>query len=287
MKGIVLAGGSGTRLYPITKAVSKQLLPLYDKPMIYYPISILMLAGIKEILIISTPRDLPLYKDLLGDGSDLGIRFEYEIQENPNGLAEAFIIGEKFIGDENVALILGDNVFHGHRFSEILKRATKLESGAIVFGYYTKNPESFGVVEFDDNGKVISVEEKPKKPKSNYIIPGLYFYDNNVIQIAKNVKPSKRGEIEITSVNEEYLKRGELNVELLGRGMAWLDTGTHDGLLEASNFIETIQKRQSLYVACLEEISYNLGYITKEKLLELSEPLKKTDYGKYLIKLAK
>ena len=287
MKGIVLAGGSGTRLYPITKAVSKQLLPLYDKPMIYYPISILMLAGIKEILIISTPRDLPLYKDLLGDGSDLGIHFEYEIQENPNGLAEAFIIGEKFIGDENVALILGDNVFHGHRFSEILKRATKLESGAIVFGYYTKNPESFGVVEFDDNGKVISVEEKPKKPKSNYIIPGLYFYDNNVIQIAKNVKPSKRGEIEITSVNEEYLKRGELNVELLGRGMAWLDTGTHDGLLEASNFIETIQKRQSLYVACLEEISYNLGYITKEKLLELSEPLKKTDYGKYLIKLAK
>ena len=287
MKGIVLAGGSGTRLYPITKAVSKQLLPLYDKPMIYYPISILMLAGIKEILIISTPRDLPLYKDLLGDGSDLGIRFEYEIQENPNGLAEAFIIGEKFIGDENVALILGDNVFHGHRFSEILKRATKLESGAIVFGYYTKNPESFGVVEFDDNGKVISVEEKPKKPKSNYIIPGLYFYDNNVIQIAKNVKPSKRGEIEITSVNEEYLKRGELNVELLGRGMAWLDTGTHDGLLEASNFIEKIQKRQSLYVACLEEISYNLGYITKEKLLELSEPLKKTDYGKYLIKLAK
>ncbi|WP_296893674.1 glucose-1-phosphate thymidylyltransferase RfbA [uncultured Methanobrevibacter sp.] len=287
MKGIVLAGGSGTRLYPITKAVSKQLLPLYDKPMIYYPISILMLAGIKEILIISTPRDLPLYKDLLGDGSDLGIRFEYEIQEKPNGLAEAFIIGEKFIGDENVALILGDNVFHGHRFSEILKRATKLESGAIVFGYYTKNPESFGVVEFDDNGKVISVEEKPKKPKSNYIIPGLYFYDNNVIQITKNVKPSKRGEIEITSVNEEYLKRGKLNVELLGRGMAWLDTGTHDGLLEASNFIETIQKRQSLYVACLEEISYNLGYITKEKLLELSEPLKKTDYGKYLIKLAK
>lgn len=287
MKGIVLAGGSGTRLYPLTKAVSKQLLPLYDKPMIYYPISILMLAGIKEILIISTPRDLPLYKDLLGDGSDLGIHFEYEIQEKPNGLAEAFIIGEKFIGDENVALILGDNVFHGHRFSEILKRATKLESGAIVFGYYTKNPESFGVVEFDDNWKVISVEEKPKKPKSNYIIPGLYFYDNNVIQIAKNVKPSKRGEIEITSVNEEYLKRGELNVELLGRGMAWLDTGTHDGLLEASNFIETIQKRQSLYVACLEEISYNLGYITKEKLLELSEPLKKTDYGKYLIKLAK
>lgn len=246
-----------------------------------------MLAGIKEILIISTPQDLPLYKDLLGDGSDLGIRFEYKIQENPNGLAEAFIIGEKFIGDENVALILGDNVFHGHRFSEILKRATKLESGAIIFGYYTKNPESFGVVEFDDNGKVISVEEKPKKPKSNYIIPGLYFYDNNVIQIAKNVKPSKRGEIEITSVNEEYLKRGELNVELLGRGMAWLDTGTHDGLLEASNFIETIQKRQSLYVACLEEISYNLGYITKEKLLELSKPLKKTDYGKYLIKLAK
>lgn len=287
MKGIVLSGGSGTRLYPITKAISKQLLPLYDKPMIYYPISVLMLSGIKEILIISTPRDLPMYKDLLGDGSDFGIKFEYELQENPNGLAEAFIIGEDFIGDDNVALILGDNVFHGHRFSEVLKRATELKEGAVIFGYYTKKPEAFGVVEFDSEGNVLSVEEKPEKPKSNYIIPGLYFYDNDVIEIAKNVKPSERGEKEITSVNDEYLKRGKLKVELLGRGMAWLDTGTHDGLLEASNFIETIQKRQSLYVACLEEIAFNLGYISKEKLLELSEPLKKTDYGKYLIKLAK
>lgn len=287
MKGIILAGGSGTRLYPITKAVSKQLLPLYDKPMIYYPISVLMLAGIKEILIISTPRDLPTYKNLLGDGKNFGITFKYKIQETPNGLAEAFIIGEEFIGDDNVALILGDNVFYGHRFSEILKRATKLEDGAIVFGYYTQNPESFGVVEFDENGNVLSVEEKPEKPKSNYIIPGLYFYDNEVIEIAKNVKPSPRGEKEITSINEEYLKRGKLKVELLGRGMAWLDTGTHDGLLEASNFIETVQKRQSLYVACLEEIAYNKGYISKEKLLELGLELEKTDYGQYLINLAK
>ena len=287
MKGIVLAGGSGTRLYPITKAISKQLLPLYDKPMIYYPISVLMLAGIKEILIISTPRDLPQYKELLGDGSDLGIRFEYEVQKEPNGLAEAFIIGETFIGDDNVALILGDNVFHGHRFSEILQRATKLSEGAIIFGYYTKNPEAFGVVEFDDEGNVLSVEEKPEIPKSNYIIPGLYFYDNDVIEIAKTVELSSRGEKEITSVNDEYLKRGKLKVELLGRGMAWLDTGTHDGLLEASNFIETIQKRQSLYVACLEEIAFNFGYISEEKLLKLAEPLKKTDYGQYLIRLAK
>ncbi len=287
MKGIVLAGGSGTRLYPITKAISKQLLPLYDKPMIYYPISVLMLAGIKEILIISTPKDLPQYQDLLGDGSDFGIKFEYEVQNEPNGLAEAFLIGENFIGNENVALILGDNIFHGHRFTEILKRTTELEEGAIIFGYYTRKPEAFGVVEFDKKGNVLSVEEKPEKPKSNYIIPGLYFYDNEVIEIAKNVKPSARGEKEITSINEEYLKRGKLKVELLGRGMAWLDTGTHDGLLEASNFIETIQKRQSLYVACLEEIAYTLGYISKEKLLELAEPLKKTDYGKYLIKLAK
>ena len=286
MKGIVLAGGSGTRLYPITKAVSKQLLPLYDKPMIYYPISVLMLAGIKEILIISTPRDLPQYKELLGDGSDLGITFKYEVQYKPGGLAEAFLIGEDFIGDDNVSLILGDNVFHGHRFSEILQRATQLKEGAIIFGYYTQNPEAFGVVEFDEEGNVLSVEEKPEKPKSNYIIPGLYFYDNDVIEIAKNVKPSPRGEKEITSVNDEYLKRGKLKVELLGRGMAWLDTGTHDGLLEAGNFIETVQKRQSLYVACLEEIAFNFGYIDKEKLLELAEPLKKTDYGKYLIRLA-
>lgn len=286
MKGIVLAGGSGTRLYPITKAVSKQLLPLYDKPMIYYPISVLMLAGIKEILIISTPRDLPMYEELLGDGSDLGISFEYAVQDKPNGLAEAFIVGEEFIGDDNVALILGDNVFHGHRFTEILEKAAQIEEGAIVFGYYTNNPEAFGVVEFDEEGNVLSVEEKPENPKSNYIVPGLYFYDNNVIEIAKNVKPSDRGELEITSVNEEYLNRGLLKVELLGRGMAWLDTGTHDGLLDAANFIETVQKRQSLYIACLEEIAYLKGYITKEKVLELSEPLKKTDYGQYLVNLA-
>ena len=287
MKGIVLAGGSGTRLYPVTKAISKQLLPLYYKPMIYYPISVLMLAGIKEILIISTPRDMPMYRDLLGDGSNLGISFEYAIQEKPNGLAEAFIIGEDFIGDDNVALILGDNVFYGHRFSEILKRAMKLEEGAIIFGYYTQNPESFGVVEFDEEWNVLSVEEKPEHPKSNYIIPGLYFYDNDVIEIAKNVEPSARGEKEITSINDEYLKRNKLKVELLGRGMAWLDTGTHDGLLEAANFIETIQKRQGVYVASLEEISYNYGYIDEDSLFELAEPLKKTDYGKYLIRLAK
>lgn len=287
MKGIVLAGGSGTRLYPITKAVSKQLLPLYDKPMIYYPISVLMLAGIKEILIISTPRDLPMYKDLLGDGESLGIKFSYAVQDDPNGLAEAFIIGEEFIGDDNVALILGDNVFHGHRFTEILERATKLEEGAVIFGYYTNNPKAFGVVEFDKEWNVISVEEKPENPKSNYIVPGLYFYDNDVIEIAKNVEPSLRGEVEITSINEEYLKRGKLKVELLGRGMAWLDTGTHEGLLEAANFIETIQKRQGLYIACLEEIAYYKGYITKEQLLETAEELKKTDYGEYLFNLAK
>ncbi len=287
MKGIVLAGGSGTRLYPITKVVSKQLLPLYDKPMIYYPISVLMLAGIKEILIISTPRDLPMFKELLGDGSRLGINFEYAVQENPNGLAEAFIVGEDFIGDDNVALILGDNIFHGHRFTEILERATELEEGATVFGYYTNKPEDFGVVEFDDEWNVLSIEEKPKKPKSNYIVPGLYFYDNDVIEIAKNVKPSERGELEITSVNEEYLKRGKLKVELLGRGMAWLDTGTHEGLLEAANFIETVQKRQSLYIACLEEISYLKGYIGKEQLLKTANELKKTDYGEYLFNLAK
>lgn len=286
MKGIVLAGGSGTRLYPITKAVSKQLLPLYDKPMIYYPISVLMLAGIKDILIISTPRDLPAFKELLGDGSDFGIRFSYKVQDKPRGLADAFIIGEEFIADDNVALILGDNVFHGHRFTEILEDSVKLESGAIIFGYYSNNPESFGVVEFDDDYNVVSIEEKPDKPKSNYIVPGLYFYDNDVIEIAKNVEPSERGEIEITSINEEYLKRGKLKVQLLGRGMAWLDTGTHDGLLEAGNFIETIQKRQGLYVACLEEIAYRKGYITCDDLLREAQPLKKTDYGQYLIDLA-
>ncbi len=286
MKGIVLAGGSGTRLYPITKAISKQLIPLYDKPMIYYPISVLMLAGIKEILIISTPHDLPQYKKLLGNGEDLGISFSYCEQKEPKGLAEAFIIGEEFIGSDNVALVLGDNVFYGHRLTEILKNAAKLDEGAIIFGYYTNNPEDFGVVEFDDYGNVLSIEEKPNNPKSNYIVPGLYFYDNNVIKIAKNVKPSLRGELEITSINEEYLKQNKLKVELLGRGMAWLDTGTHNGLLEAANFIETVQKRQGLYIACLEEIAYYKGYISKEKLIEISDNLKKTDYGKYLSKLA-
>ncbi len=286
MKGIILAGGSGTRLYPITTAISKQLLPIYDKPMIYYPLSILMLAGIREILIISTPRDLPHFKELLGDGSSLGMSFSYKIQNEPRGLADAFILGEDFIGNDNVALILGDNIFHGHRFTEILERATNINEGAVIFGYYTKNPESFGVVEFDDEWNVLSIEEKPENPKSNYIVPGLYFYDNNVIDIAKNVKPSERGEIEITSINEEYLKRGKLKVELLGRGMAWLDTGTHDGLLEAGNFIETIQKRQGLYVACLEEIAYYKGYIKKEDLLNKGKSLKKTEYGQYLIDLA-
>jgi len=287
MKGIVLAGGSGTRLYPVTKAVSKQLLPLYDKPMIYYPISVLMLAGIKEILIISTPHDLPQYEKLLGDGKDLGISFSYAEQENPNGLAEALIIGEEFIAQDNIALVLGDNVFYGHRLTEILEEASKLKEGAIIFGYYTQNPEDFGVVEFDQEGNVISIEEKPKNPKSNYIVPGLYFYDNKAVEIAKNVKPSERGELEITSVNEAYLKANKLKVKLLGRGMAWLDTGTHIGLLEANNFIETIQKRQGLYIACLEEIAYNKGYITKDKLKQIGNSLSKTEYGQYLLKLSK
>ncbi len=287
MKGIVLAGGAGTRLYPITKSLSKQLLPIYDKPMIYYPISVLMLAGIREILIISTPKDLHLYKELLGDGSDLGVSFIYTVQENPRGLAEAFILGEDFIGNDSVALILGDNIFYGQNFSEILKRASSLKEGALIFGYYVKNPQEFGVVEFDKNKNVFSIEEKPDYPKSNYAVPGLYFYDNNVVEIARNVKPSMRGELEITSVNNEYLKKEKLKVELFGRGMAWFDTGTHSGLLEASNFIQAIQKGQGLYISCLEEIAYRLGYIDRETLLKLAQPLLKTDYGKYLEDISK
>lgn len=285
MKGIILAGGSGTRLYPITKVVSKQLLPIYDKPMIYYPLSTLMLAGIRDILIISTVHDLPNFQKLLGDGSDYGIQLTYAVQDALNGLAEAFIIGERFVGKDNVALILGDNIFHARNFSSVLKEAANLESGAVVFGYPVKNPKQFGIVEFDKDGKVLSIEEKPENPKSNFAVPGLYFYDNKVIEIAKNVKPSARGELEITAVNNEYLRRGELKVRELGRGVAWLDTGTYDGMKEATDFVAIMQKRQGYYVSSIEEIAYRRGYINKQQLYRLAEPLRKTEYGQYLLRV--
>lgn len=284
MKGIILAGGSGTRLYPLTKAVSKQILPMYDKPMIYYPLSVLMLSKIREVLIISTPRDIHLFKELFGDGSQLGMRFEYAVQDKPRGLADAFIVGKDFIGTDDVALVLGDNIFYGQSFTKTLLNATNTiteKKGAVIFGYYVKDPTAYGVVEFNKEGKVLGIEEKPQNPKSNYAVPGLYFYDNSVVQIAQNVKPSARGEIEITTVNNTYLEKGQLNVELLGRGMAWLDTGTYDGLLEASNFIATIQKRQGMYVSCIEEIAFRNNWITKEQLLETAAGYK-TEYGEYL-----
>ena len=286
MKGIILAGGSGTRLYPLTKAISKQIMPIYDKPMIYYPLSTLMLAGIREILIISTPRDLPTFEELLGDGSQLGLEMHYAVQEYPRGLAEAFIIGADFIGDDSVAMVLGDNIFYGQSFSKVLKEAASRDKGATIFGYYVKDPSEYGVVEFDENGMAISIEEKPKYPKSNYAVPGLYFYDNDVVKIAKNVKPSARGEIEITSINNEYLRRGDLHVETLGRGFAWLDTGSHDNLLEAANFVATFQKRQGMYVSCIEEIAFRRGFINRDQLLKLADPLLKTAYGQYLVDVA-
>lgn len=286
MKGIILAGGSGTRLYPITKSISKQIIPIYDKPMIYYPLSVLMLAGIREILIISTPKDIHLYQDLLEDGSQLGLNLEYAIQPSPDGLAQAFIIGEKFIGDDSVCMVLGDNIFYGYNFSTILEDAAKLKDGAIVFGYYVNDPERYGVAEFDETGKVLSIEEKPELPKSNYAVTGLYFYGNDVVGKAKNLKPSKRGELEITDLNRLYLDEGRLKMKLLGRGFAWLDTGTHESLMQASNFISTIEQRQGLKVSCIEEIAFLRGYIDKAQLLQLAEPLKKNQYGEYLIKLA-
>ena len=286
MKGIILAGGAGTRLYPLTKAMSKQMMPVYDKPMLYYPLSILMLADIREILIISTPRDLPLFGELFGDGSQLGLTMSYAVQESPRGLADAFIIGEDFIGDDSVALILGDNIFYGQSFSKVLRQVASREEGATIFGYYVRDPKEYGVVEFDENGKAVSIEEKPEKPKSNYAVPGLYFYDNDVVAIAKDVKPSARGEIEITSVNNAYLEMGKLYVETLGRGFAWLDTGNHDMLLDAADFVRAFQKRQGMYISCIEEIAYRRNFINRQQLLDLAEPLLKTDYGKYLTDVA-
>jgi len=286
MKGIILAGGSGTRLFPMTKVVSKQLVPIYDKPMIYYPLSVLMLANIREVLVISNPEFIELYKALLGDGSQLGMKIEYKVQDKPRGLADAFIVGEEFIGDDDVCLILGDNVFYGYGFSGILKEAGDLKDGGMIFGYYVNNPKEFGVIEFDENMKAVSIEEKPQKPKSHYAVPGLYFYDNSVIDVAKNIKPSDRGEIEITDINRYYMEQNRLNVQVLGRGFAWLDTGTPDGLLEAANFVNTIQNRQGLKVSCIEEIAYKRGWISKDQLIDLANNLKKTEYGDYLMKLA-